>query len=167
MAEKKENFRARVKKRLRRFLTRETLTLRGELVITRAGMVNITQGDFEQLALKPDFQKLKKELHGAKLTVQYGVCDVTVRLFAYHVKAADGVFDRLQDIFSHIASQVYDDEEAELSLRLDVLGDCESVRGRRKVRFLNKREQVAYRLTEDESAEDTALTKLKRKILEE
>ena len=165
MAEKLAALRARAREQLKKIWKHETLTLRGEIIITRSGMAGIARGDFEQLGLEADIARLKRELPGAKVTVQYGVCDATVRLFAYQTAVTEGVFNRMRDILTHIAAQVYGGATG-LSLRLDVLGECRSLRGRQQVRFLNKDAQVAYRLTEAAGAEETPLARLKKKFFE-
>lgn len=163
MAEKLKIMRTKLQEKLKKLFAHTVLTLRGEIVVASAGIANITKEDFNTLKLEENIQQLKKELSGAKITVNYGVCDVTIRLFVYQVKVTDGVFDRLQEVFEDIALGVYNDKLA-LSLRLDVLGEINSFNGKKHVRFLNKREQVAYRLLDDTEAAETALTRIKKKI---
>lgn len=165
MAEKLAALRARVREQLKKIWRHETLTLRGEIIIARSGMARIAREDFEQLGLEADLAQLKRELPGAKVTLRYGVCDATVRLFAYQTAVTEDVFDRMREILTHIAAQVYGGASG-LSLRLDVLGEWRSLHGRQQVRFLNKGAQVAYRLTEVAGAEETLLSRVRKKIFE-
>lgn len=158
------NLRKKLKQRVKFAFSHATLTMRGELIVTKSGMANMSREEFDGLELHQLLTKLKKTVPGSKITIQEGVCDVTVSIFAYQAAVSEQVFDELQDIFEDIAAAVHGDDEADRQLRLDVTGKVSSSDGHRQVRFLNNGEHVAYRLLDVVDDSESPLSKLRQKV---
>lgn len=128
-------------------LDRKT-TFRGELAIAKAEICTVTQEDLDSLKIGDELQQLKQVFPGLNIEVVTGVCDLTIKLFAYHLRVlADDMYQQLNDILSELAVKIYSAEEDGYQLRLDITGSLDCLGRQETFRFLNKREEVSYRIT--------------------
>lgn len=154
-----------VKKTWKHAVAGSRLTLRGEWIVLCTGA--LPDGDLTKaLGLSGVFAGLRKRVPGLRIDVVPGICDVTVKLFAYDasVPMPDGreaLCKELTALFSEAAERVASVPDAQL--RLDVVGTLTSDGAQESVRFLNRGTEVAYRLSEGEPPKD-AMNRLRRTL---
>lgn len=136
---------------LKNGIANEEITLRGELIISQEDMLALTDGDYKALQLQDDWKTLKQLIAGLKIEKNNGICDMTIKIFAFNGKVDDAnLFQKLQQVFTDIAEKVY---AAKMTLRLDVVGEFTSMGCTQKFRFLNQQTKVAWKVTEEQNQE--------------
>ena len=133
------------------------LTLRGEWIVQNRepGVPMALTGDpVDALGLTDVLAHLRARVPGLRIDVAPGICDVTIRLFAYEasvapVALADGrasFYEALRQTFAEAAACV---QAAGFGLRLDVVGELTTRGTQESFRFLNKGTEVAWKATEE------------------
>lgn len=131
--------------KLSQALAGSQLTLRGELVVMREDMSTLASVEYAALDLKKEFAALRKLAPGIKIEEMPGVCDVTVKLLAYETGVNSGdYYEQMRNILVACARKT---QEAGLRLRLDVLGTLATGGEEEQFRFLNRGDEVAWKIT--------------------
>lgn len=123
----------------------ERLTFGGELIVSRTGMGQIDRSEVANMGIMPKMQELNGIFPDVSLQVVDGLCDVTLKFFLYDTPVAGrGFYQKMQDVFRQCAILVY--EADRYSLRLNVIGEYQSLGQIEAFRFLNKRDVISYKV---------------------
>lgn len=145
-----------MKQKVKNVVAGSRLTLRGEWIVSSVDANRRPQFDGDPVAalgLADVFAELRKQMPGLRIDVAPGICDVTVRLFAYDAKVslADGrtesFYEALRSAFEEAAACVA--EVPGMALRLDVVGTLCTRGAQESFRFLNKGTEVAWKASKD------------------
>lgn len=126
------------------------VTLQGEMILSHQGMQGVSDEDIEDTGLKAVAQRYIDAMSGMQGEWRMGICDATLKVSLYQqTMPVPDVYAWLQDFLEAVAGKVYDQEDSDLRLRLDVVGTYERWDKKEDFRFLNKEATVSYKVTRE------------------